>query len=327
MEQPQPGQKAAVSGICAAQWGQEIGKRLAEQPPPRTLSECHAGTQTGENRIRRLTCILAKSSVSNKFWREHKYRFAWMQESEHTMFCAACGNNVTEGERFCRVCGKEVGVASGAASPGAPPAFAGTPETSGKAIVSLVCGLLFFFLPSAIVAIIFGHLSLSEIRKSAGRLKGEGVAIAGLVLGYLGIVAIPFLLIIAAIAIPNLLRARMAANESSAVASVRTIVNAETMYSESHNSAGFTCSLSDLAQDRMIDAGLAGGRKSGYSFELSGCNAGADGGANVKFQVVAYPLTRNQTGTRAFCSDESAVIKVDSGGSAQNCLENGSTLQ
>ena len=88
-------------------------------------------------------------------------------------------------------------------------------ETSVKAILSLVCGLLFFIPFLFIAAIVFGHLALSEIRKSAGRLKGEGIAIAGLVLGYIEIAGIPFLLIIAAIAIPNLLRARMAANESS----------------------------------------------------------------------------------------------------------------
>ena len=51
-------------------------------------------------------------------------------------------------------------------------------------------------------------MSLSEIRKSAGRIGGQGIAITGLVLGYLGIVIIPFILIVAAIAIPNLLRAR-----------------------------------------------------------------------------------------------------------------------
>jgi hypothetical protein len=44
-----------------------------------------------------------------------------------------------------------------------------------------------FAFPLSILAIIFGHLSLSEIRKSAGRLKGEGMAIAGLVLGYVGV--------------------------------------------------------------------------------------------------------------------------------------------
>ncbi|MGC1167958.1 MAG: DUF4190 domain-containing protein, partial [Candidatus Acidiferrales bacterium] len=72
--------------------------------------------------------------------------------------------------------------------------------TSGKAIASLICGIFTLFLPASIAAIILGHLSLSEIRKSAGRLGGRGVASAGLVLGYAGIALIPFILIIAAIA-------------------------------------------------------------------------------------------------------------------------------
>jgi hypothetical protein len=127
---------------------------------------------------------------------------------------------------------------------------------------------LFFFIPPAsIVAVIFGHLSLSEIRKSAGRLKGDGLAITGLVLGYAGLAVIP-VLIIAAIAIPNLLRARMAANESSAVAAVRTLNVAEVVYSQAQQDAGYTCALSDL--DRSLDRDLASGRKNGYVFELKG---------------------------------------------------------
>jgi type IV pilus assembly protein PilA len=203
----------------------------------------------------------------------------------------------------------------------------GTPgETSGKAIVSLVCGLFLFAFPMSILAIIFGHISLSEIRKSAGRLKGEGMAIAGLVLGYLGLAGIPFLLIIAAIAIPNLMRARIAANEASAVAVVRTLVVAEVGYSSIHPDAGYTCALSDLAGAGLIDAKLASGQKAGYTFELSGCTVTADRVANVRYRVVAYPMTRNQTGRRAFCADESGVVKADENGSPQDCPVNGSTL-
>jgi competence protein ComGC len=210
-----------------------------------------------------------------------------------------------------------------AASPATP---VGPAENSGKAILSLICGLLFFVPLAFIAAIIFGHIALSEIKKSAGRLKGEGMAIAGLVLGYMWVVFIPVILIIAAIAIPNLLRARMAANEASAVAGVRTLVSAEASYANVHSNAGFTCSLSDLAGDGLITSDLATGQKTGYTFELQNCTSDA-GGANVKFQVVAYPLTENQTGVRAFCSDESSVIKVDANGSARACLENGSALQ
>jgi type IV pilus assembly protein PilA len=238
------------------------------------------------------------------------------------VFCPACGNNVAPGERFCRVCGKEVST-SVTAAPATGLAAGVTPETSGKAIASLISGLFFFFLPASILAVVFGHLSLRDIRKSAGRLKGEGVAIAGLILGYLGVAFVPFLLIIAAIAIPNLLRARMAANEAVAVSSIRTLNMAEVSYSATHN-AGFTCSLSDLSE--LIDSTLAGGQKSGYRFELSGCTPG-ENGSIMKYKVVAYPITQNTTGSRAFCSDESAVIKVDRGGSAHNCLENGLPLE
>jgi len=75
------------------------------------------------------------------------------------------------------------------------------------------------FIPfSAVAAIILGHLALSEIKKSAGRLKGQGLATAGLILGVCGDRIDPRDLIIAAIAIPNLLRAKMAANEASSLA-------------------------------------------------------------------------------------------------------------
>jgi type IV pilus assembly protein PilA len=239
-------------------------------------------------------------------------------------FCAGCGNSVTADDKFCRSCGRVVSDGAGA-MPGAaaPPVQVAPAETSGKAIASLICGLFFFLPPLSIAAVILGHLSLSEIRKSAGRLKGDGLATAGLVLGYIG--AGPMLLIIAAIAIPNFLRARMAANESSAVAAVRTLNTAEVTYAQDHPEGGYTCSFADLSQ--LIDGTLASGRKYGYVFELTGCSAEADSKAKTKYQVVAYPLTVNQTGVRAFCSDESAVIKVDSGGSAQGCMENGRPLE
>ena len=197
----------------------------------------------------------------------------------------------------------------------------GPGETSGKAIASLLFGLLFLFTPFAIAAVIFGHLSLSEIRQSAGRLTGHGMAIAGLVLGYVG--SVPMLLIIAAIVIPNLLRARIAANEASAVAAVRTLIVAETVYSQAHPASGYTCALTDLDE---IDSTLKSGRKSGYVFELRNCAAGTEGTGNVQYRIVAYPVTPNQTGVRAFCSDESAVIRVDSSGSAQGCTESSSPL-
>jgi type IV pilus assembly protein PilA len=241
-------------------------------------------------------------------------------------FCAACGNSLEADDKFCRVCGRS-NAGAALATPGIAPLTPGAPaETSGKAIVSLICGLLFFVPFAFIAAIAFGHLALSEIRKSAGRLTGEGIAIAGLILGYIWIAGIPIVLIIAAIAIPNLLRAKMAANEASAVASVRNVVTAEEAYSTAHPDRGYTCYLGDLSREKLITSTLAAGKRSGYQFDLLNCVASTPGGSNVKFQVVAQPITPNQTGGRAFCSDESQIIKVDSGGSLRGCLLDGKVL-
>lgn len=233
-------------------------------------------------------------------------------------FCASCGNSVSADDKFCRVCGREASPAFGAPGGAAP---VGPAQTSGKAIASLVCGLFLFLPPFSIAAVILGHLALSEIRKSGRRLLGEGMAIAGLVLGYVG--SIPMLLIIAAIVIPNVLRARIAANEASAVAAVRTLIVAESVYAQTHPATGYTCALSELD----LDSTLKSGRKSGYVFGLRDCAAGTEGTGNVKFRIVAYPAAPNQTGVRAFCADESAVIRVDSSGSAQDCMESGNPLQ
>jgi type II secretory pathway pseudopilin PulG/uncharacterized protein YjeT (DUF2065 family) len=246
------------------------------------------------------------------------------------MICSGCGNNLSANEKFCTACGKAVSLDVTVPPAVSAPAAITPAETSGMAIVSLVCGLLFFLFPVAIVAIITGHLSLSEIRKSAGRLKGEGAAIAGLVLGYMGIVAIPFILIIAAIAIPNLLRARMAANESSAVASIRTLNSAETSYVLAHADKGYTCALSDLADAHLIEPPLASGAVHGYVFSLQGCAAdeiGALNRPNAKYQVIATPVKRNNTGVKTFCSDDSGAIKFDTSDDAQDCFLNGSPLE
>lgn len=239
--------------------------------------------------------------------------------------CAQCGNALAPTDRFCAVCGRAVAaftpIASNqtvAYSPGTPPA------TSGKAIASLICGIFFFMLPASIAAVVLGHLSLSEIKKSAGRMQGQGLAAAGLVLGYLGLAFIP-LAIIAAIAIPNLLRARMGANEAAAISSVRNIIAAEVAYQQEHPEIGFTCDLKELNSVRKIDSSLANGTKMGYTFSLQNCSMAESGTQTQKYQIVASPLRRNQTGRRTFCSDESAVIKANSSG-PEECFVSGQTL-
>jgi hypothetical protein len=75
--------------------------------------------------------------------------------------------------------------------PPPPPAAPMAPvaqKTNGLAIASLVLGILWLFMIGSILAIVFGHISLSQIKKSNGTQGGRGMAIAGLVLGYLSIV-------------------------------------------------------------------------------------------------------------------------------------------
>lgn len=108
------------------------------------------------------------------------------------MFCKFCGGAVAEGAYFCPICGKDI---SGTMPASPQVATLVQPRTSGMAIGSLVCGLFLFVFPLSVVAVILGHLSLSEIRKSAGRIAGHGMAVAGLVLGYLGLSVVPVLII------------------------------------------------------------------------------------------------------------------------------------
>jgi len=199
------------------------------------------------------------------------------------------------------------------------------PETSGKATGSLIAGVsAYVILPfvGAIIAIILGHLGLSEIKKSAGRLKGDGLAVAGLVLGYIQFALIPFILIIAAIAIPNLIRARTAANEASAVGSLRTITTAEISYSSSCPRIGFAHRLTELGPNgsscpqgaNQIDRILAAGTKNGYRFtphisSFTGQVPETDFGWN------ADPVTES-SGTKHFFVDETGVIRFSKTGPA-----------
>jgi type IV pilus assembly protein PilA len=225
--------------------------------------------------------------------------------------CPYCAKPIEDYAQSCPFCGRNL-----VAPASAPGVYSGMPpgntETSGKAIGSLVCGILFFFLPAAIAAVVLGHLSLSEIRQSAGRLAGRGMAIAGLVLGYLGLSFIP-ILIIAAIAIPNLLRARMAANEASAVGSLRTINTACVTYATEHKT--FPLYLANLrpgahpgadASD-LISGDLASGQKSGYVFRYE--PGPEQNGAIISYEVHADPVTPEATGVRHFFTDQTGIIR------------------
>jgi hypothetical protein len=249
-------------------------------------------------------------------------------------FCLGCGNSISEDERFCPICGRDPSASGPRIDPGV--AFGLAPETSGKAIFSLVCGLLFIILPLSIVAVVFGHLSLSEIRRSAGRLTGKGLAITGIVLGYIGVVLLAGFVGLATYygvqeqrnlaKRADMRKGSVISSESSVVSAVRTLNTAEIAYAQAHHDTGYTCSLSDLSGVWGIGSDLARGRKNGYIFELQNCTAAKVGGPIVKYRVVAYPTVPTKVRSPAYCSDESDIIRIASGGSASECLRAGITL-
>ena len=110
-------------------------------------------------------------------------------------------------------------------------------KTSKSAIWSLICGIagLIFCLP-AIPAIILGIIGLVNIKKSAGALKGKGMAIAGLILGGLMTIAIPFIAMAAAVAIPAFMTAKGHATEFKAKVDITSITSALELYNMDYGS-------------------------------------------------------------------------------------------
>jgi len=135
------------------------------------------------------------------------------------------------------------------------------------------------------------------------------------------LIVVAIILIIAAIAIPNLIKSKMAANESSAVGSVRTINTGEVNYAASCPAVGFSATLPELNSGALcaggkgiIDPILAAGKKSGYVFAYSTA-AGGDG-LNDTYSTTAVPATIGTTGQRGFYSDQTGVIRYTLDGSA-----------
>jgi len=127
------------------------------------------------------------------------------------------------------------------------------------------------------------------------------------------LIVVAIILIIASIAIPNLLRARMNANEAAAVQAVRTINTAQISYNSTYPTVGYAATLAALGGTScappastsacLIDTQLASGTKTGYTFTVTGVT----GSPAATYQVIAAPITPNQTGVRYFCSFADAV--------------------
>jgi type IV pilus assembly protein PilA len=131
------------------------------------------------------------------------------------------------------------------------------------------------------------------------------------------LIVVAIILIIAAIAIPSLIRSKMAANEASAVGSLRSINTAMVSYASSYG-IGYPAALSNLGPSTspsstsadLIDEVLDSGIKSGYSFSYVAGPAGP-GGTISTYTINADPLARGSSGQRGFFTDQSLVIHAN----------------
>ena len=142
-------------------------------------------------------------------------------------------------------------------------------------------------------------------------------------------IVMALILIIAAMAVPSLVNAKINANETSAVASIRAINTAELAYQAAYG--GYANSLANLGGAEpcakspetacLLDQSLAGGVKSGYTLVASGSNP--SGGENTSYLVGAAPEVFDRTGKRLFCSTDKNVIRADLNAGGSTAPPNG----
>lgn len=141
------------------------------------------------------------------------------------------------------------------------------------------------------------------------------------------LIVVAIILIIAAIAIPNLLRARMQANEASAVSSIHAVNTAEISFSASFPSVGFAATLGALGDGGTspcagsataacyLDENLAGGTKSGYLFSYT---VDTSNTPSLHYTLNADPSSRGITGQRSFYSSDANLTRFNTTGAASS---------
>jgi competence protein ComGC len=178
---------------------------------------------------------------------------------------------------------------------------------SGLAIASMVLGILGFvtaiFLIGILIApigLVLGIVALIKTNKNPQIYGGKSFAIVGIVTSAIALLFVP---IVAAIAIPNLLAARRAANEGSAISAIRLLHSAEKTYMVIADESE-CADLQALSSKGLIDPVLAKGEKSGYRFMIFSLPT-----VNSGCEIHATPLS-SSTGSRSFYfSTEDNIIR------------------
>lgn len=186
-------------------------------------------------------------------------------------------------------------------------------QQKGMAVAALILGILSFMSfgllgIGAIIGIILSVKAMGRVTRDPWRYGGRSMAIAGLVLSITGLCSLVPGAIIAAIAIPNLFASYRAANEGSAIYSLRTISSAEMAYQSNFAKYG---TLEELAASGLIDSTLGSGMKNGYRFTVT-----LDSSNPEAFEITSVPVTYGSSGIRSFYVDETFVIRAadNSGG-------------
>lgn len=272
------------------------------------------------------------------------------------MLCPGCGKEVAEADARCGSCGSSLSpgkLSSTESLPkgsvASPPGIAERPaQRSRKALASFILGLLpfvpvamlldlvfrtdyatlhhnlnFINVVAALLAVIFGHGAKASIRRSGAGLRGKGMGVAGLVLGYLWLAGFILVILISAF----IDHSRVLANQASTVGSLRTINSAAITYKSTYNhgypptlavlgppnaeSPNSSVAPSDKAAG-LIDEYLAASLKSNYRFTYSAGPADSTGQIQT-YAIHADPMEPGVSGKLYYFTDQTNVIRCEKG--------------